>query len=166
MCSSDLAPGRLESWGLDYARLAGRDPGVIVVHVSGFGQTGPRAGDRGFGSVGEAMGGLRGLAGVPDRRANPRLAVEPDRGAAVRLALDAARPGDVVVIAGKGHETYQEVSGQRLPFDDAVEARRALSLRFGSDPGTWVAPQGPPARLGTVGPKRMATAPHRTLPEA
>jgi formyl-CoA transferase len=63
----NFAPGRLESWGLDYARLAGRNPGVIVVHVSGFGQTGPRAGDRGFGSVGEAMGGLRGLAGFPDR---------------------------------------------------------------------------------------------------
>ena len=106
------------------------------------------------------------LAGVPDGRANPRLVVEPDRGTAIRLALDAARPDDIVVIAGKGHETYQEVAGQRFPFDDAVEARRALSLRSGSDPGTWVAPQGPPARLDTVDPKRMATAPHRTLPEA
>ena len=76
------------------------------------------------------------LGGIAGGRANPRIVVEPDRGVAIRLALDAARPGDVVVIAGKGHETYQEVAGRRLPFDDAVEARRALSARFGSDPRT------------------------------
>ncbi len=79
------------------------------------------------------------LGGVPRGRDNPRVVVEPDRGMAIRRALDAADPGDVVVIAGKGHETYQEVAGKRLPFDDAVEARRALSVRFGSDPSGWVA---------------------------
>ncbi len=79
------------------------------------------------------------VAGVPEGRSNPHLVVEPDRGVAIRLALDAAQRGDVVVIAGKGHETFQEVGGQRLPFDDAVEARRALSARFGSDPRTWTA---------------------------
>jgi formyl-CoA transferase len=63
----NFTPGRLAEWGLDYPTLARRNAGVIVVHVSGFGQTGPRAGDRGFGSVGEAMGGLRRLAGYPDR---------------------------------------------------------------------------------------------------
>jgi len=62
--------------------------------------------------------------------------VEPDRRLAIRGALDRALPGDVVVIAGKGHETYQEVSGERLPFDDAVEARRWLSAHLGSDPGS------------------------------
>ena len=44
----------------------------------------------------------------------------------------------MVVIAGKGHEEYQEIGGRRLPFDDVVEARRALSSRFPSDPATWV----------------------------
>ena len=44
----------------------------------------------------------------------------------------------MVVIAGKGHEDYQEIGGVRLPFDDVVEARRALSARFPSDPATWV----------------------------
>jgi UDP-N-acetylmuramoyl-L-alanyl-D-glutamate--2,6-diaminopimelate ligase len=106
------------------------------------------------------------LAGIPGGGANPRLGVEPDRGRAIRLALEAAVPGDVVVIAGKGHETYQEVAGQRLPFDDAAEARRALSRRFGSDPGTWVASQGTRAPVGAVGLERMATAPRPTLPEA
>jgi hypothetical protein len=75
--------------------------------------------------------------GVPGGRSNPRVLVEQDRGVAIRLALDAARPGDVVVIAGKGHETYQEAAGRRLPFDDAVEARRALSAHFASNPRTW-----------------------------
>ena len=65
--------------------------------------------------------------------------VEPDRRAAIRLVLEEARTGDVVVIAGKGHEDYQEIGGLRLPFDDVVEARHALSSRFPSDPATWVA---------------------------
>jgi UDP-N-acetylmuramoyl-L-alanyl-D-glutamate--2,6-diaminopimelate ligase len=78
------------------------------------------------------------LGGIAGGRTNPRIVVEPDRGVAIRLALDAARPGDVVVIAGKGHETYQEIAGRHLPFDDAVEARRALSARFGSEPRSWV----------------------------
>ncbi len=78
------------------------------------------------------------LRGIPDGRKNPKVDVEPDRGVAIRRALDNAGPGDVVVIAGKGHETYQEIAGQRLPFDDAVEARRALSAHYGSDPRTWV----------------------------
>ena len=89
------------------------------------------------------------LAGIPAGRGNERVVVEPDRGVAIRLALDAARPGDVVVIAGKGHETYQEIAGARLPFDDAVEARRALSARYGSDPRTWV-PDGTPASAGST----------------
>jgi UDP-N-acetylmuramoyl-L-alanyl-D-glutamate--2,6-diaminopimelate ligase len=77
------------------------------------------------------------LSGVPGGR-DSSVRVEPDRRTAIRLALDSARAGDVVVIAGKGHETYQEVRGRQLPFDDAVEARTALSARFGSDPEAWV----------------------------
>jgi hypothetical protein len=78
------------------------------------------------------------LSGIEGGRENPRIAIEPDRRAAIRRALDVARPGDIVVIAGKGHETYQEIAGQRVPFDDANEAREALASRFPSDPGTWM----------------------------
>ena len=46
--------------------------------------------------------------------------------AAIRMALEEARPRDIVLIAGKGHETYQEVKGKRHPFDDREVARRAL----------------------------------------
>ena len=55
--------------------------------------------------------------------------VEPDRRAAIRLAIDIARPEDTVVLAGKGHEDYQIVGRDRLPFDDRREARRALEAR-------------------------------------
>jgi crotonobetainyl-CoA:carnitine CoA-transferase CaiB-like acyl-CoA transferase len=63
----NFRPGTLEKWGLDYATLAAANPGVVLVHVSGFGQTGPRASEPGFGSIGEAMGGIRHTTGEPDR---------------------------------------------------------------------------------------------------
>ncbi len=63
----NFRPGRLDEWGLGYEDLQSRNPGIIVVHVSGFGQTGPRAGEAGFGSIGEAMGGIRATTGDPDR---------------------------------------------------------------------------------------------------
>jgi UDP-N-acetylmuramoyl-L-alanyl-D-glutamate--2,6-diaminopimelate ligase len=78
------------------------------------------------------------LGGIDAGRDNAGVVVETDRRAAIRRALDAAMPGDIVVIAGKGHETYQEIAGERLPFDDASEARLALADRFSSDPSTWV----------------------------
>jgi UDP-N-acetylmuramoyl-L-alanyl-D-glutamate--2,6-diaminopimelate ligase len=54
------------------------------------------------------------------------LVVELDRRAAIRYALSEARPGDVVVIAGKGHETGQTAGGVTTPFDDRVVAREEL----------------------------------------
>jgi formyl-CoA transferase len=57
--------GTLEKWGLDYPRLSAMNPGIILVHVSGFGQTGPRAAEAGFGSIGEAVGGIRFTTGDP-----------------------------------------------------------------------------------------------------
>jgi UDP-N-acetylmuramoyl-L-alanyl-D-glutamate--2,6-diaminopimelate ligase len=50
-----------------------------------------------------------------------------DRREAIAYAIAAAGPSDVVLLAGKGHETYQEVAGRRLPFSDALEAERALA---------------------------------------
>jgi UDP-N-acetylmuramoyl-L-alanyl-D-glutamate--2,6-diaminopimelate ligase len=54
---------------------------------------------------------------------------EPDRAHAIEQALAAAAPRDVVLIAGKGHEPYQEVAGRRLPFSDIAVARAALARR-------------------------------------
>lgn len=60
--------------------------------------------------------------------------IEPDRRAAIRLALLAARPGDVVVIAGKGHETHQELADRAIPFDDRVVAAEELRALGGTAP--------------------------------
>ena len=54
-----------------------------------------------------------------------------DRSAAIRQAIAGARPGDVVLIAGKGHEPYQIFGTTKRPFDDRVEARASLALRRG-----------------------------------
>jgi UDP-N-acetylmuramoyl-L-alanyl-D-glutamate--2,6-diaminopimelate ligase len=56
-------------------------------------------------------------------------AVEPERRRAIALALREARRGDIVLVAGKGHETYQEVDGVRRPFSDVAIARAALQRR-------------------------------------
>jgi UDP-N-acetylmuramoyl-L-alanyl-D-glutamate--2,6-diaminopimelate ligase len=60
-------------------------------------------------------------------RPGTEAVVEPDRAAAIALAIAAARTGDVVLVAGKGHETTQSAAGHTVPFDDRVEARRALA---------------------------------------
>jgi UDP-N-acetylmuramoyl-L-alanyl-D-glutamate--2,6-diaminopimelate ligase len=57
------------------------------------------------------------------------VASELDRARAIERAIVAARPADVVLIAGKGHEEYQEVGSRRLPFSDVQVARQALALR-------------------------------------
>jgi UDP-N-acetylmuramoyl-L-alanyl-D-glutamate--2,6-diaminopimelate ligase len=54
--------------------------------------------------------------------------VERDREAAIRLALSDARADDVILVAGKGHETYQEGADGKRPFDDTAVARAAMGL--------------------------------------
>lgn len=63
----NFRPGTLERWGLDPVALRAKNPGLIVVRVSGYGQTGPYADRAGFGGIGEAMGGWRYIVGEPDR---------------------------------------------------------------------------------------------------
>jgi UDP-N-acetylmuramoyl-L-alanyl-D-glutamate--2,6-diaminopimelate ligase len=62
---------------------------------------------------------------------SPVYAVEPDRAAAIDLAVSLAKPGDVVLIAGKGHENYQIIGAERHHFDDRETAAAALARRFG-----------------------------------
>ncbi|MEZ0050268.1 formyl-CoA transferase [Mycobacterium sp. MAA66] len=63
----NFRPGTLERWNLGPERLWASNPGLIIVRVTGFGQTGPYAPRAGYGSIGEAMGGLRYITGEPDQ---------------------------------------------------------------------------------------------------
>lgn len=63
----NMRPGTLERWGLGYEELARDNPGLILVRVTGYGQDGPYSRRAGFGSIGEAMGGVRYVMGEPDR---------------------------------------------------------------------------------------------------
>ncbi|OYU76571.1 MAG: formyl-CoA transferase [Alphaproteobacteria bacterium PA3] len=63
----NFRPGTLEKWGLGYDVLSAINPGLIMIRVSGYGQTGPNSPKAGYASVGEAMGGLRYVMGEPDR---------------------------------------------------------------------------------------------------
>jgi len=63
----NFRPGTLEKWGLGYDALAATNPGLIMVRLSGFGQTGPYRDQPGFGAIGESMGGMRHVTGFPDR---------------------------------------------------------------------------------------------------
>lgn len=65
------------------------------------------------------------LAGFADPA---RARVQQDRAMAIRDAIQQARPGDTVLIAGKGHETWQEIAGERLPFDDSAHAANCLGV--------------------------------------
>ncbi len=63
----NFRPGTLEKWGLSPQDLMKDHPGLIIVRVSGYGQTGPYSDRAGFGGIGEAMGGWRHIVGDPDR---------------------------------------------------------------------------------------------------
>ena len=73
---------------------------------------------------------LNGVLGVPQGQ-RARVIIEPDRAAAIDLAVGQAGKGDVVLVAGKGHETGQYVGGTVLPFDDAAVTAAALARHAG-----------------------------------
>jgi UDP-N-acetylmuramyl-tripeptide synthetase len=88
------------------------DPEAIIAEIlPGLEQAGARAWD----------------AAVPGAIPPGSYMVLPDRRAAIRRAVALARPGDAVLLAGKGHEAYQVVGARRLPFDDVEEAAAALA---------------------------------------
>ena len=70
----NFRPGTMERWGLGYEDLSEANPGLVMVRVSGYGQTGPYRERAGFGAIGESMGGIRHVTGFPDRPP-PRVGV-------------------------------------------------------------------------------------------
>ncbi len=113
-CGGDRDRGKRPIMGEIAARLADR---VWVTSDN------PRT-ERPEAIVDEVLAGVARVAGSAGR-----YAADPDRRAAIRGALAWARAGDVVVIAGKGHETYQIIGTNVLPFDDRAVAREFLAER-------------------------------------
>ena len=68
MVLENFRPGTLERWGMSYDELSTQNPGLIMIRVSGYGQSGPYSKRAGYASVGEAVGGMRYLCGEPDRK--------------------------------------------------------------------------------------------------
>jgi UDP-N-acetylmuramoyl-L-alanyl-D-glutamate--2,6-diaminopimelate ligase len=108
-CGGDRDPGKRARMGEIAARLADRS---IVTNDN------PRHEDPQ--AIARAI--LEGFGGA-------NVAVELDRRRAIRAAVESARPGDVIVVAGKGHETYQIAGAVRTEFDDREEVRDALAAR-------------------------------------
>lgn len=111
-CGGDRDPSKRPQMGAAAARLA---------HHTVVTSDNPRTEDP-LAIIGAVEEGYLSEAGRPPLRA-------PDRRSAIRLAVSRAGPADTVVIAGKGHETYQEFGDRTVPFDDAEEARAALRER-------------------------------------
>jgi UDP-N-acetylmuramyl-tripeptide synthetase len=109
-CGGDRDPGKRPEMGHIAARFADR---VVVTSDN------PRSEDPT--AIANAV-----ARGVRDE-GNRRWTIEIDRRAAIHQAVAAARAGDVVLVAGKGHETYQESNGVRAPFSDVLEVSAALS---------------------------------------
>ncbi len=77
----------------------------------------------------EPPGAIRAAVLEGARAGTAQVLEEGDRRAAIATALDLARPGDIVVVAGKGHETGQEVDGVVHPFDDREVVRELLAMQ-------------------------------------
>ena len=99
----NFQPGTLERWGLGYDVLSAVNPGLILVRITGYGQTGPYKDRPGFGRIGNAFGGLSFLAGYPDRApVTPGSATIPDYMAGIYGALGALLALQARQKTGKG----------------------------------------------------------------
>jgi UDP-N-acetylmuramoyl-L-alanyl-D-glutamate--2,6-diaminopimelate ligase len=116
-CGGDRDRGKRPLMGAAAARLA---------DVAIFTSDNPRSEDP-LAILGEM---LQGVLGVPQAERG-RVIIEPDRAAAIELAAGLAGKGDVVLVAGKGHETGQYVGGAVLPFDDVAVTAAALARHAG-----------------------------------
>lgn len=105
----NFRPGTLEKWGLDYPTLASINPGLIMIRVSGYGQTGPYARRAGFGAIGEAMGGLRYIVGDPS--------TPPSR---VGISIGDALAATFACLGALSALHYRERTGKGQVVDSAI----------------------------------------------
>lgn len=168
----NFRPGTMEKWGLGYEELARDNPGLVMVRLSGYGQTGPYRDKPGFGAIAEAMGGLRHVTGYPDR---PPVRVGISLGDAVASlygvigALMALRNrdsnggrGQVVDVAL--YEAVFSLMESLLPEYDVygfIRERSGASLPGIAPSGTYTTRDGKYVVIGANGDsifKRMMTA--------
>jgi formyl-CoA transferase len=168
----NFRPGAMENWGLSYEVLSRDNPGLVMVRLSGYGQSGPYRDKPGFGAIGEAMGGLRHVTGYPDR---PPVRVGISLGDAVASlygvigALMALRERDVN--SGRGqvvdvalYEAVFSLMESLLPeYDvyDFVRERSGASLPGIAPSNTYTTRDGKFVVIGANGDsifKRMMTA--------
>lgn len=105
----NFRPGTLERWNLSYAELQKINPRLIMIRVSGFGQTGPYATRAGFGAVGEAMGGLRYVCGDP--------ATPPSR---MGISIGDSLAATFACVGALSALYYRERTGQGQVVDSAI----------------------------------------------
>jgi len=105
----NFRPGTLEKWGCGYAELAGINPKLIMIRVSGFGQTGPYAKRAGFGAIGEAMGGLRYVVGDPS--------TPPSR---MGISIGDSLAATFACLGALSALHYREISGRGQVVDAAI----------------------------------------------
>ena len=105
----NFRPGTLERWNLGWEQLSAANPRLVMVRVSGYGQTGPYAGRAGFGAVGEAMGGLRYVVGDP--------AAPPSR---VGISIGDALAATFACVGALSALHYREKTGRGQVVDSAI----------------------------------------------
>jgi formyl-CoA transferase len=105
----NFRPGTLEKWGLGYEQLSTANPRLVMVRVSGYGQTGPYAHRAGFGAIGEAMGGLRYVVGDP--------VAPPSR---VGISIGDALAATFACVGALSALHYREKTGRGQVVDSAI----------------------------------------------
>jgi len=105
----NFRPGTLEKWGCGYPELSRIHPGLIMIRVSGYGQSGPYAMQAGFGAIGEAMGGLRYVVGDPS--------TPPSR---MGISIGDSLAATFAAIGALSALHYRQVSGRGQVVDSAI----------------------------------------------
>jgi formyl-CoA transferase len=105
----NFRPGTLEKWGCGYEQLSQANPRLIMIRVSGYGQTGPYAPRAGFGAVGEAMGGLRYVVGDPS--------APPSR---MGISIGDSLAATFACLGGLAALHYRELTGRGQVVDSAI----------------------------------------------
>lgn len=132
----NFRPGTLEKWGLGYAELSVQNPGLVMVHISGFGQTGPYRERAGYGAIGDAVSGLRHLTGDPDRPPSRIAASVVDEVTGLYGAFGAMMALRVRDLTGKGQEVdsalYEAAFSLIEPHVPAYSCLGIVPTRVGS----------------------------------